>query len=98
MGVFSSDLEKDGLIRVANVTYSHFCTLPNKVAVSRRTAAQIAVRLDVGGPGHWEVWNHRNPTEHAGFTIESHRASHRPCFQEGTEGTEQALYSSGLGC
>lgn len=67
----------------------------NKVVVSTKIATQIAVRLEVGGSELWELWNHMNPTQHAGFIIESLRASQRPCFQEGTD---EPLYSSRLGC
>lgn len=68
---------------MGHIPISALCS--NKVAVSSQIATQIAVRVGVGGPGHWELWNHRNPTRPAGFIIESLRASQRPCFQEGTE-------------
>lgn len=43
-----SGLEKNSLIRAVNAPTSALCL--NKVAVSRKIA-QIAVRLEVGGPG-----------------------------------------------
>lgn len=88
--MFCSDLQKDSIIRAVNVTNSNSALYSNKVAVSH----QIAVRLDVGGPDHRELWNRRNPTRPAAFIIESLRAFQRPCFQEETE---QALCNSRLG-
>lgn len=52
MGIVSSELPKDNLIRVDCVTSSPLLLFDsNRVELSSMSATQIAVRLAVGGPG-----------------------------------------------